>query len=82
MSFLRRIPIRSLSNRVRSYSYCNCKYDSDKHTLSPFFASLLVGGLFNLMIFNRMNMDIQYQYNEFEKVKADLKEIKSILNKK
>jgi len=34
------------------------------------------------MIFNRMNMDIQYQYNEFEKVKADLKEIKSILNKK
>jgi len=29
-----------------------------------------------------MNLDIQYQYREFEQVKADLKEIKGMLENK
>lgn len=80
MSFLRRIPIRSVSNRIRSYSHCN--YNNNKPIFTPFFASLFVGAISNWMIFNRMNSDIQYQYREFEKLKADLKEIKGILEKK
>jgi hypothetical protein len=92
MSFLRRSPILSVSHRLslsnrlsvphqtRSYSHCN--YNENKPTFTPFFASLFVGGLFNWLIFHRMNLDIHYQYREFEQVKADLKEIKGILEKK
>jgi hypothetical protein len=77
MSFLRPIPIRSLSNQIRSYS--NCNYNSNKPLFSPFFASLFVGFFSSGLILNRMNQDMRYQYCEFEKLKADMAEIKNKL---
>jgi hypothetical protein len=41
----------------------------------PHYSSAFFSGL----IFNRMNQDMRYQYCEFEKLKADMEEIKKKL---
>lgn len=80
MSFLGRTSFKSFTSRIRPYSHCH--YDTRIPLFVPFFASAFTGCLLAKVIFYRMNLDIQYQYREFEQVKADLKEIKGMLGDK
>ncbi len=89
MSFLYRssslglTPVLGLTHvlgRIRTYScYHSCDYKNNKPLFSPFFASLFFGFFFSGLIFNRMNGQLEYQYREFEQLKADMAEIKKKL---
>jgi hypothetical protein len=80
MSFLGRTPFKSFTSRIRPYSHCH--YDTGIPSFSLFVAGVATGGFFTTLILCRMNSDIQYHYQEYEAMKAELKEIKGILGNK
>jgi len=77
MLFLR----RSTYSSYRQSRPFSCSYYYDKPYFSPMGACLLTGFCFNWLMYGRMNGEINYHAEKYEKMEKTLKEIKEKLDK-